>query len=198
MIQKAITKYGLALHLAMLSRNAGICVASRMCGALAELPAERFSLAGVRRVYARLSGLPGRFRKTGRRLCALGAERSVSGKLVPLNLSLAAALCGMEYLPSMENRVVVLEEIGEPVRKIDRMLNQLLYSGFFSGVSAVVFGQFSDCGATRERTLLFRDFAIRSGCPVFTGLQYGHEASSLSFLFDEPCEIEDCVFRLVS
>jgi hypothetical protein len=89
-----------------------------------------------------------------------------------------------------------VEEVVEPVRKIDRMLNQLLYSNFFNMASAVVFAQFTDCGETAERNRLLRDFANRVDCPVFSGLDYGHSLPSHSFLFDEPCRIEDGAFFL--
>lgn len=185
-----------ALHLAMLSRNAGRCVASQMAAQLPDAVSDSKTLAGMKRVYSRLDGVGKNFHKIGRKLTALSGAITAEGGIIPVNLTLAAALCGTDYLPSMDGRIVVLEEIGEPVRKIDRMLNQLLYSGFFRGASAVVFAQFTDCGGTAERNRLFQDFADRADCPVFRGLEYGHALPSLSFLFDEPCRIEAGTFFL--
>ena len=185
-----------ALHLAMLSRNAGRCVASQMAARLPEAIKNPKTLAGMQRVYSRLDGAVKPFHKVGRKLCVLNGNKAVEGGVIPLNLTLAAALCGTDYMPSMKNRIVVLEEVGEPVRKIDRMLNQLLYSQFFNMASAVVFAQFTDCGETAERNRLLRDFATRVDCPVFSGLDYGHALPSHSFLFDEPCRIEDGAFFL--
>ena len=185
-----------ALHLAMLSRNAGRCVASQMAARLPEAIENRKTLTGMQRVYSRLDGVKKPFHKVGRKLCMLNENATVEGGVIPLNLTLAAALCGTDYLPSMKNRIVILEEVGEPVRKIDRMLNQLLYSNFFNMASAVVFAQFTDCGETAERNCLLRDFANRVDCPVFSGLDYGHSLPSQSFLFDEPCRIKDGAFFL--
>lgn len=185
-----------ALHLAMLSRNAGRCVASQMAAQLPDAVSDPKTLAGMKRVYCRLDGVQNEFHKVGRLLTALNGETTAEGGIIPVNLTLAATLCGTDYLPSMEERIVVLEEIGEPVRKIDRMLNQLLYSRFFRGAAAVVFAQFTDCGGSAERNRLFRDFADRVNCPVFCGLEYGHALPSLSFLFDEPCRIDDGAFFL--
>lgn len=185
-----------ALHLAMISRNAGRCVASQMALRIPEAFESRSTLSGMKRVYSLLSGKSGQFRKTGRTLAALNGKQHASGGVIPLNLTLASALCGTDYMPSMSGRIVVLEEIGEPVRKIDRMLNQLLYSGFFNNVSAVVFAQFTDCGSALERNRLFRDFAERVECPVYSGLAYGHALPSLSFLFDESARIENGAFYL--
>ncbi|MBQ7403738.1 MAG: LD-carboxypeptidase [Lentisphaeria bacterium] len=182
-----------ALHLAMLSRNAGICVASQMAARLPEAVNDPETCAGMRRVYRLLSGKEAP-EKNGYPLVSYKGNRSASGGIVPLNLTLAASLCGTEFLPSMDGRIVVLEEIGEPVRKIDRMLWQLRASGFFRGASGVILGQFSDCGAAQERELLFADFAGQVECPVFSGLPYGHDLPSLSFLFGEPCRVIDGIF----
>ena len=99
-------------------------------------------------------------------------------------------------MPSMENNVIILEEIGEPVRKIDRMFHQLLYAGFFRGAAAVAFGQFTDCDPGKELKKLFREIAQTLPCPVFSGMAYGHELPSLSFRFGEPCRILDGHFQV--
>lgn len=180
-----------ALHLAMLSRNAGVCVASQMAARLPDASQSSMTLSGMKRVYANLETPGTSFRKVGRSLRALNDGADFSGGVIPLNLTLAAALCGSDFLPSMNGRIIVLEEVGEPVRKVDRMLHQLLYSRFFEGAAGIVFAQFTDCGSTTELKKLFLDFARRVSCPVCSGLAYGHALPSLSFLFDEPCRIEN-------
>lgn len=185
-----------ALHLAMLSRDSGICVASQMAVRLPEAAQSKMTLSGMKRVYSKLSGHKTSFRKVGRGLQSLNGACDVAGGVIPLNLTLASSLCGTAFLPSMSGRVVVLEEIGEPVRKIDRMLTQLQYAHFFEDAAAVIFAQFTDCGVDAERKCLFQDFARKMNCPVFAGLAYGHALPSLSFLFDEPCCIRDGVFCL--
>ena len=42
--------------------------------------------------------------------------------------------------------------------------------------------------------ILFADFAGQVECPVFSGLPYGHDLPSLSFLFGEPCRVIDGIF----
>lgn len=180
-----------ALHLAMMSRNAGICVASQMAVRLPEAAECGETLAGIRRVYASLSGESMEIPEIGCPLISLSGPAQTTGGVVPLNLTLTASLCGTDFLPSMGGRIVILEETGEPVRKIDRMLQQLYYSRFFDGVSGVIFAQFTDCGEEQERNLLFREFAQKISAPVFSGLAYGHELPSYSFLFNEPCRIEN-------
>ena len=47
------------------------------------------------------------------------------GMIVPANLSLLASMVGTGYLPSLRRTILVLEEINEPLQRIDRMLTQL-------------------------------------------------------------------------
>jgi muramoyltetrapeptide carboxypeptidase len=187
-----------ALHLAMYSGNAGICIASQMAARLPDALHCRKTADGIRRVYAMLSAQEGTFRKTGTLLKPLSrSPEFISGKVIPLNLTLAAALCGTEYLPSMQGNVIILEEIGEPVRKIDRMLQQLFMSGFFNGAEAVIFAQFTDCENSRLQMNLFRDFAANVSCPVYCGFPYGHDLPSVSFRFGEPCRIAGREFQVL-
>ena len=85
--------------------------------------------------------------------------------------------------------MTILEEIAEPVRKLDRTLMQLKLSGFFTGCSGIVFGNFNRCGSPAERKELFRRFAAEIGKPVFSGLRYGHCARSLSLVCGETVQI---------
>jgi muramoyltetrapeptide carboxypeptidase len=106
---------------------------------------------------------------------------SVEGILVPANLSLLVSMVGTGYLPSLQDAVLVLEEIGEPLQRIDRMLTQLRMAGALSGIAAIVFGQFTRCasfgGVDDPEALdsLLRHHAERLGVPALAGLAYGHE-----------------------
>jgi muramoyltetrapeptide carboxypeptidase len=105
------------------------------------------------------------------------------GPLVPANLSLLTSMVGTGYLPSLRNAILVLEEIDEPLQRIDRMLTQLRMSGSLAGIAAIVFGQFTRCQpveAPHEPTALeslLRHHATRLGVPALAGLAYGHESS---------------------
>ena len=44
----------------------------------------------------------------------------------------------------------VIEDVGEPAYRIDRMLTQLLRTGWFDGVAGIVLGSWGDCGPDAE------------------------------------------------
>jgi len=68
---------------------------------------------------------------------------SVTGPLVGGNLASLTTVLGTQYDHSWSGSVVFLEDINEPLYKVDRMLTQLAAAGKFEGVKGVVLGDFS-------------------------------------------------------
>jgi muramoyltetrapeptide carboxypeptidase len=80
-----------------------------------------------------------------------------------------------------EGAVLLLEDVGEAPYRIDRMLTAMRLAGVFDSVSAVVFGEFTDCpvgrhGVDVERVL--REAAAGLGVPVLGRLPIGHGRSN--------------------
>lgn len=68
---------------------------------------------------------------------------SVQGVLMGGNLAVLCGLLGTPYFPSFQNKILLIEDIGEPLYKIDRMLMQLKLAGVFKKVSGLLFGEFT-------------------------------------------------------
>ncbi|MCK7485985.1 MAG: LD-carboxypeptidase [Bacillus subtilis] len=66
-----------------------------------------------------------------------------TGELTGGNLSIITGLLGTPYLPDFENKILFLEDVGEPLYKIDRMLAQLKLCGGFDKISGLLFGEFT-------------------------------------------------------
>ena len=103
------------------------------------------------------------------------------GVLAGGNLALLAALVGTPYAPSCDGAILVLEDVGEAVYRVDRMLRQLLLAGSLHGVRAIAFGQCTDCPAESDdgaRTLdeVVAEAADILGVPCVIGLPFGHVA----------------------
>lgn len=179
------------LHAAMTAKHAGIAVSACMALALEQDSGS----AAFRRNFKRAWALALRKRGTFRRISPLSSVNGsgdVQGKLFCGNLTTLASLCGTGFLPRLSGgQVIFLEDVAEPVRKLDRTLMQLKLNGFFAGCSGIVFGNFKQCGPPGEREELFRRFADAIGKPVFTGLRYGHCSRSLSLVCGEPVRIRN-------
>lgn len=104
------------------------------------------------------------------------------GRLAGGNLAVLCALCGTPFAPVLDGAIVVLEDVGEAVYRIDRMLVQLRLAGLLTRCAGLVFGQFTEIpsGAVDERTArsaldeLLREAAEQIGVPCMAGAPVGH------------------------
>lgn len=70
---------------------------------------------------------------------------SATGVLVGGNLSVLSALVGTPYDMFAQHRVLFIEDVNEPLYKIERMLHTLRLSGVLSSLAALVVGRFAGC-----------------------------------------------------
>lgn len=74
----------------------------------------------------------------------------VHGKLVGGNLSVICSLMGTEYAPDFKHKILLLEDLNEPLYKIDRMLTQLKLAGVFDDIAGLVIADFGDTEIHRD------------------------------------------------
>ena len=74
---------------------------------------------------------------------------SARGELLPGCLSIIVSMLGTSYLPSLEDKILVLEDVNEDNYKLDRMLTQLRLSGILDQLSGLIFGQFTSDDETK-------------------------------------------------
>jgi muramoyltetrapeptide carboxypeptidase len=113
-------------------------------------------------------------------------EGSASGPLEGGNLALICSLLGTPYAARFDGAILVLEDVNEPLYRIDRMLRQLILSGALARVAGLCFGAFSDRGdesdaAPRSLDVLFREAALHVRGPVVGDLPCGHVADQWTF-----------------
>ena len=102
------------------------------------------------------------------------------GLPVAANLSVLASLCGTKWFPRLRNKILIIEDLNEPVYKIDRYLTQLSQCGALAECEALFFGQFSNCGIEEEKEELFERFAKNVKGPVIVDFPFGHRFPSIS------------------
>lgn len=101
------------------------------------------------------------------------------GELVGGNMAIVTSLLGTPLSYSFKNNILVLEDIGEHVYKIDRMLYSLMLAGAFKEIKGLVLGGFSEMedtdvpfGKTIKELIL--DQVRDLGIPVAFDLPIGH------------------------
>jgi muramoyltetrapeptide carboxypeptidase len=97
-----------------------------------------------------------------------------SGPLVGGNLAVLAASAGTPGVHAARDSIALLEDVTEEPYRLDRLVTQLLRSGWFEGVRGVALGQFTDCGDPEEVRRLLRSRLAPLGVPLVLDLPIGH------------------------
>ena len=105
-----------------------------------------------------------------------------AGPLLGGNLCLIAASVGTPDMPDLTGAILLVEEVQEPLYKIDRMLTHLRRAGALDGLAGVALGQFTDCSDDwgTGLTAMLLDRLGDLGVPVLGGLPIGHGPGQLS------------------
>ncbi len=105
------------------------------------------------------------------------AAGRAEGRLFGGNLTVLCALVGTPFMPSMDDVVLVLEDVTERPYRIDRMLTTMLQAGVFKHVRAIVLGQFTECGPGPDGVTVDEVLGERLGTlgiPVLANAPFGH------------------------
>jgi muramoyltetrapeptide carboxypeptidase len=106
--------------------------------------------------------------------CTVLLPGKAEGPLIGGNLSLICHLLGTQFLPCLDGCILFLEDRGEALFRLDRMLTHLALTGILQGISGLIAGQFEECGEKRDLDRLFLSFASKLDIPLLTGFPIGH------------------------
>ena len=117
------------------------------------------------------------------------------GRVVAGNLALLAALAGTPYAPRYDGAILVIEDVGERIFRIDRMLRQLALSGALSRVAGIAFGQFTESGEPADvpaeaLDAVLQEAADAAGVPAIAGIPCGHVADQWTFPIGARAELD--------
>ncbi len=118
------------------------------------------------------------------------------GRLLGGNLSVLAALVGSPYLPSWKNTILFLEDVGEEIYRVDRMLTQLKLGGILEQLVGLIFASCSDCDPAEddEPTLtlgqVLSELIAPLGIPAWSGSMIGHIQNNFTVPLGVEVEID--------
>jgi muramoyltetrapeptide carboxypeptidase len=124
------------------------------------------------------------------------------GRLAGGNLALVAALCGTPFAPPLDDSILVLEDVNEPIYRVDRMLTQLRLAGMLDGCAAIAFGQCTSCAeesddGARSLDEVLEELAERLGVPCVAGLPVGHIPDQWTIPLGAAAELDAGARRLM-
>lgn len=185
-----------ALFAALLARTRTICFHAPFVTQLARAgafhrPSLKSALAGrAVRVPLPASGtlVPGR----------------AEGRLMGGNLTVLVHLLGTPFMPRLDGAVLFLEEIGEEVYRLDRLLWHLRASGALERVRAVALGHLlvpetrRSFPPDREVAEVLRDHLVPLGVPVASGVPVGHGDGTWTLPLGGHAVLDTAAHRLVA
>lgn len=134
------------------------------------------------------SGQCGRWVFSPRDILKKGRAR---GPLLGGNLTLVIALASGPWNPDYRGAILLVEEVGEPAYRLDRLLTTLRQSPLWSGASGLVFGRFTQCGLPVEVNRLLREAADDfSDRPVLFNAPFGHSSRNRLFPVGATAELD--------
>ena len=118
-------------------------------------------------------------------------ELKCQGRLFGGCLSVLSNLVGTPNLPSdLSGHILFFEDTGESAPRLLRYWRQWLDSDLLKGVSAVVFGRFTEMGSMTEAdSWAVTELAARTPCPVFSSRDFGHVTPNLPLAIGAQAEI---------
>lgn len=98
-------------------------------------------------------------------------------KLIGGNLTTIASLIGTPWQLQPKGCVCFLEDVHEPLYRIERLLAQLWYAGFFKHLNGLVFGEFLCQNSpidSQKLQKVFQPYLEQLNIPVIAGFPAGH------------------------
>lgn len=95
------------------------------------------------------------------------------GRLMGGNLAMICALEGTPWALEPEGIILLIEDVNEPLYRVDRMLTQLRLSGKLAKIAGVLVGDFAGISVEAMTPLLRQTFEPL-GVPVVAGWRSGH------------------------
>ena len=115
---------------------------------------------------------------------------AAEGPLLGGNLSLICHLAGTPFLPSLDGAILFIEDRGEPLYRIDRMLTHLSLTGQLKGIVGLIGGEFLDCGDTSAVDRLLAAMASVLHVPLVAGFPAGHGENNLTLPLGMPAHLD--------
>lgn len=110
-------------------------------------------------------------------------EGNAEGEIIGGNLTLLVSTMGSQYELDTRAKILFIEEVNEPIYKIDRMLTTLSLAGKFEQCKGVIFGTFTSCereeksyegGLDLSLDEVIRNTVVPFNKPIINNFKAGH------------------------
>ncbi len=115
---------------------------------------------------------------------------SAEGKLVGGNLTVLCASLGTKYEPNFTSSILFIEDVNEPLYRIERNLNHLNSCNVFNKINGLIIGDLTGCEYEDKKEIdidTLREFliyffnSIEKKMPVIYNVPFGHKNMKYTF-----------------
>ena len=104
---------------------------------------------------------------------------TAQGNLIGGCLSLMTPILNTQYMPSLKDNILIIEDIGEPVYRIDKLFQTLKLHNVFDDISGLIVGKLTDCFPKNSKKAFTLEDILDNTLgsydfPVITNFAYGH------------------------
>lgn len=128
-------------------------------------------------------------------------DGKASGEITGGNLSLLASTIGTVFEIDTKGKLLLIEDINEEPRSIDRMLNQLHMAGKLTDAAGLLIGDFNNCVPERELSLeldeVISHYIHLANKPALKGFKFGHCSPHISIPLGVHAEMDTTEKRLM-
>lgn len=111
---------------------------------------------------------------------------TATGPVVGGNLTCLAHLIGTPYFPDLNGSLLLLEDRGEALYRLDRLINHLKLAGAFDRLAGLLLGQFTECGPQDRIVHMIARHVKPFAFPVVFDLPFGHTPANQTIPLGTP------------
>ena len=112
------------------------------------------------------------------------------GPVIGGNLTSLCHLAGTPYGMNFNGHILFLEDRGEALYRIDRMLMHLKLAGCLEGIKGLILGTFEECGHYGDIENLAEELLNETDIPILAGFEAGHGGRNLAIPLGVPAVID--------
>jgi len=120
-------------------------------------------------------------------------QGEASGVLIGGCLSLVTALLGTDHLPDFRGKILFLEDVNEPLYRLDRMMMQMKLSGHLEELSGLILGHFAgpdQPDPSEGLDALVMNLVLPKSLPIVSGFPHGHRLPNLALPVGVPVRLD--------
>lgn len=121
-------------------------------------------------------------------------EGKATAPVVGGNLSLLSAAMGTPYEMDAEGKIVFIEEVEEPVTKIEKWTYQLRNSGKLNKAAGIILGQFTSITNSYDPNYTeidcLKEIFAELDCPIMYNIESGHGDKIITIPFGATCHMD--------